>query len=294
MGKKKHGYVPEEEKPSLLDRILTNRALTIVVGIGIVAAFAGLAILIVTLLGGDELSRDDVDALAIPSPVGPPPEIGRSAAADVLTNKTWDEMTPAERELVESEVRRVFDNSEFRARNGFVEAVDVFRKDGETMASRTYPLIGTVGNEARATQTSFYCTGDDGTVRAFRYFIAPSARDFREGTTEEFPVAWSPILSGTSWDEVTDLGFREAGGSRLHGLELDFTLPGGDASDRVQYWFDVETARLIERGRIIEDDPESTEANWYRLQYDLLARPQIPSDMEQPPCVQEILATIAP
>jgi hypothetical protein len=207
-------------------------------------------------------------------------------------------MTPDERALVESEVRRVFDNSTFRASNGFVRAVDVYRREGRTQVSRTYPIIDAPGGQETASQTVFYCYygATDADVQAYRYIVSSVQRDFYPARPGEYPAAWSPILSGTDWSSVVDLGFRDADGLRLHGLELDYSLPTGQNAGvhrPVQYWFDVETARLIERGAILEDEA-STDKNWYRLTYDEPPPFDVPEELEKPTCVQDILATIAP
>jgi hypothetical protein len=296
VGKKKHREGADADAaPSKLDRIFASKPLTIVVGIVIVAVFAGLGILVVTLLGGADDPAND--ALRVPAPVGPPPDIGESAAADLLADKTWDEMNAEERALVEQEIRRVFDSSNFRARSGFVIAVDVFRKDGETIASRTYPELEAPGGRELATQTLFYCTEPDGSAETYRYFVSSSQSDFYKAREGQYIPAWSAVMSGTDWSNVTDLGFRNADGLRLHGFEVDYTSPVAESaavSERIQYWFDVESARLVERGRVIEGDDATTESNWYYLRYDELPPPIVPADLEQPPCVQEILATIAP
>jgi hypothetical protein len=259
-------------------------------------AFIGVGILIVTLMGGANDPSDEV-GLTIPEPIGPPAAIERSAAADILADKTWDEMTVEERALVRSEVERVFDDSTFRASNGFVKAVDIFRTNGETLASRIYTLFEAAGGQDTATQTIFYCDNGAGGTLTYRYIVSSNGNEFVEGTGREAPPPWSPIMTGASWDNVRDVGFREANGLTLHGLELDFVLPytsGENASGRVEYWFDVETARLMERGMVVADDPVTTEANWYRVKYDELLPPQVPAGLEQPPCVQDILAAIVP
>ena len=293
MGKRKRGQAEKPQEASLFDKIFANRYLTIGLGALVVVVFAGIGILVVTLLGGSDEPSDD-GGLTIPAPVGPPPEIGTSAASDLLRDKTWDEMTSEEQALVQSEVLRVFDTSTFRASNDFVEAVDVFRTDGSTLASRLYRLVEAPGGEDTATHTIFYCDDGNGGTKTYRYVASSLGTEFIEGQGNETPPPWSPIFSGASWENVRDLGLRDASGLTLHGLELDFTLPNTTDAGRVEYWFDIETARLIERGMVFADDPESTEANWYRLRYDELAPPHVPDGLEQPSCVQDILATVSP
>jgi hypothetical protein len=295
VGKRKRGKVEDVEEPSTIDRIFSNRYLTIGLGALIVLAFAGLGILIVTLLGGADPGSEG--GLRIPDPVGPPVAIERSAAADLLESKTWDDMTAEERTLVQAEVVRVFDDSTFRASNDFVPAVDIFRTGGATLASRLYREFEAAGGKDTATHTIFYCDDGNGGTKTYRYIVSSVGNEMIEGKGNETPPAFSPIFQGASWDNARDLGWRETHGLKIHGLELGYTLPGSAASgegEPREYWFDVESARLIEWGLVFPDDPKSTEANWYRLRYDELAPPQVPDGLEQPQCVQDILATVAP
>ena len=66
--------------------------------------------------------------------------------------------------------------------------------------------------------------------------------------------------------------------------------PCGDAagaSERIQYWFDVETARLVERGRIIEGRSEEHGSELVQAAGTTSFLPRIvPADLEKPPCVQ--------
>jgi hypothetical protein len=292
VGKRKRGSENEgPEKDGALERLLQNRPLAYVLGAAVVAAFAGLAILVVTLLGGDEIGTRP-QAASVPAPIGPPVYV-RSDAADLLESKTWDEMSAGERSLVEAEIRRVFDNSTFRASSGFVLASDVARVDGDTLVSRQYQPIETPGNvPALAERILVYCNEPKA---AYRYIISPLQADFAETSTAQSPKAWGTSLSGADFSQVRDLGFKESErtGRRLHGLELAFKIDPSVAQARpAQYWFDVETAQLAERGSITENDEASTQANWYYLQYDELPPITIPDSLEQPDCVRDILERV--
>jgi hypothetical protein len=261
----------------------------------VIAAFAGLGILIVSLLGGDDLSKPDSGAQA-PGAIGPPPEVPRSAAVDALENKTWDEMTADERALVESEARRVFDNSTFRATNKLVLAIDVYRQEGQTLASRQYREIEAAGGTEVAPQILFFCDAGQETEHVYRYILSSVQRDFYEAKPQQYQQSFSPILALTDWSEVRDLGIRnsEPSGRRAHGFELGYAIgQEGTPARRIQYWFDVETAQLLERGEVFPGDDIGTEQNWYRLRYDQYPPIIIPDDLEQPDCVKDVLAKIS-
>ena len=211
----------------------------------------GWRILVVTLLGGDDVGSRDDPEVTVPAPLGPPPDIGRSAAADALANKTWDDMTADERALVEQEVRpsvrQLHIPGEQRVcRRG--RCVSQGRRNA--CAARTYPEIEAAGGTARATQTLFYCTEEDGEppgVSIFHVFVAE--RLLRSRETGQCIPSWSVVMSRhglvqrrSTSDSVT----RTVSAAARSGARL--CSPVGDAagvSERIQYWFDVETARLV-------------------------------------------------
>lgn len=294
MGKKKRGEEVEPGSPGLLDRIMSNRPLSIAIGAVIVAAFAGLGILVVTLLGGDELSQSEA-ALRPTAPIGPP-VYERSAIADLFGEKSWDDMTDAERTSVKDEIFRVFDNSTFRAGNANILAIDVSRSDGDTLVSRQYFPIDTPGGDKAMAETMyFHCLSPEGTRTTHRYVVSPlqsdHSADIDEGITQP---AWDAILEGADWSSPVDLGFKtsERTGRKLHGLEMKFSLVAEEIEQgrATQYWFDAETAQLAERGSLFPDDQLNTEANWYYLSYDKLPPIILPDNLEQPTCVQDLRA----
>jgi hypothetical protein len=278
-----------------MDRVLANRWLTIGACAAIIVVSAGLAIGVVTLLGGDELSKAEGPLYRVPDPIGPPPEVPRSPAADVLETKVWDDMTADERELVEREAKRAFENVTFRTDNGFILGIDVYRREGKTLASRQYIAAQGVNGEDTGTATVFYCRDEADQVQGYRYLNSALGTDFFKGRdSDEFPPAWEPVMQNSLWDDVKDLGFRESdGGRRLHGFELGYRLiaTNTDEPQRVQHWFEVETAQLAERGAIYPEQKD-TDNNWYVLKYDELLPIVLPADLEKPDCVQEILAKI--
>ncbi|MBI5289704.1 MAG: hypothetical protein HY873_12095, partial [Chloroflexi bacterium] len=299
VGKKKFGYQPEAPQPGALDRLWDNRTFRIVGGAVIVAVFAIIAIAAVTLLGGDELSKSETRLLP-PTPSGAAPNLERSAAADTLANKTWDAMSEEERQLVESEVNRVFDAATFRASNEIVLGIDVFRRDGKTLVSRQYQQIETTpGEPALAEQTIVYCP-DGESWKPYRYIVTPIQKQMDERTPSQSPRPWNEVVSDIDWSSVTDLGWKDIGGRRAHGFDVRFNFAGGSTGDaqatpgaerRARYWFDVENARLLERGQITEDPDVERQAN-YSLDYRQPPDLHIPDDLEKPACVQEVLAQV--
>lgn len=299
MGKKKFGYQPEAPEPGAIDRLWDNRTFRIVGGAVIVVVFAIVAIVVVTLLGGDELSKSDT-RLAPPTPSGAAPELERSAAADVLANKTWDQMSDDERQLVESEANRVFDASTFRASNEIVLGIDVFRREGRTLVTRQYLQIdATPGEPALAEQTIVYCPEGE-SWKPYRYIVTPIQKQVDERTPAQSPRPWNEVVSNIDWSSVTDLGWKEIDGRTVHGFDVHFAFAGVSAGDaqptpgserRARYWFDVENARLLQRGQITGDADVERQAN-YTLDHRLLPDLRIPDDLEQPQCVQDVLAQV--
>ncbi len=292
MGKKKRGYSAEPKEPSRLDRLFANRAFAIGAGLIVVGAFAGLAVLVVTWFGGDELSAGDANLE--PTDVVAPAVYERSSIADVFGTKTWDEMTSDEQETVETEIRRVFDNSTFRASSDVIVAFDVHRVGGETLFSRQYIETETPGGDLALAETMYmHCRDDNDRRVTYRLIVTPVESLLSEDIDEAVQQpAWDAILDGTNWSGARDLGFKESTvtGRRLHGLDLPFALNPAQVEKRpTEYWFDAESAQLAERAIIVEGDEASTEGNWYYLSYDQLPPVIIPSTIEKPACVEGIL-----
>jgi hypothetical protein len=287
-----------DDGPSLVHRIAANRALTIAGAALVVVLFAGIGILIVTLLGGDELSEPDRrNLLPAPTVVGPPPEIERSAAADALSSKTWDEMSEEERRLVEEEVERVFANTTFRASNDLIVAIDVFRIEGVTDVSRQYVTVATPGEPTYGEQVTFYCEDPDtGSLLGYRYFASALETNLTIGRPDQFPRPWQTVLSDIDWSqEVVDLGFKEIENRRAHGFEVTFIFKGAPqatgAPRRVKYWFDVENARLLQRAETLVKKSDE-EHNTYTLDYGQVPAVSIPDHLERPACVPDLMAKV--
>lgn len=300
MGKKKRGQQDEPSAPSALDRVFENRRFRITLGAAVIVAFALAAILVVTVLGGADLGKSD-PLPKPPPPVGAGPQLERSAAADVLGAKSWDEMTEAERTLVQSEVNRVFDQDTFRATNDLIVAIDIFRDAGLTQMSRQYLRIETQnGKQALAQQLLFFCTQPDGTHLPYRYLLSPIQSEFAAPEASKYPRPWDRITADIDWSSVQDLGFDDVNGRRVHGFDVRYNfgsiegaVPPTGEERRTRYWFDVETAQLLRRGQIVEEDPETEARAAYTLDYSELPPIIIPDTLEKPACVHEILARVA-
>lgn len=247
--------------------------------VAVVAISAGVAIGIVTLLGGSDLSEAKPD-VEVPGPIGPAPEIERSAAADVLANKSWDEMTEDERSLVQSEMARVYETTDLRVRNEFILALDLARRDGETIAARRYTPVETPGGRTiAATITQFFCTNPDDPSTADVYEYGESPLQTPMARYKQRPVTERPLnrlLTAADWNTAEDIGFREIDGRRAHGFRMQFANTSGTGSFEWEYWVDVENARVLEVGP--QDDP-----NTYHIDYRQYA-PIVPPIDEDVPC----------
>ena len=111
------------------------------------------------------------------------PEIGRSAAADALANKTWDDMSADERTACRARSEtRVRQRATFRASNGFVVAVDVFSR-GRRNHGSAHCIPRSRRQEAkerRRRRRCSDCTERTARCRRYRYFTSSSQSDFYE------------------------------------------------------------------------------------------------------------------
>lgn len=296
MGKKsrlKHEAAEERDQPkppSFWDK----RWAQVMVGLAIVAVFAGIAILVVTLLGGDELSEPEAAKLPAPTPSGTQPPAPRSPVADLLAEKGWADMTQTEREAVVNEFVRAFHNAEFRTSNNLVLATDVWRRDGHTVASRVYFESGEPGPDGNIflyTRTSFFCDLPGGGFRAHRFLKSPAETQYELADPGTIPRAFDDTIVAVQWSRpVKDLGLTEINGRQARGFEVGFR-GDGDETANAQYWFDVETAQLLRR---VESLPEQADmdALGFTLRYDILPSIDISGAPETPACVQDIIDLI--
>lgn len=288
---KKRREDQEKRKP------LELSPLRIAIGVAVVVLSAAVAVTAFTLLGGASLSEGG-KTVKLP-PVGSPVAAERSAAADLLANKTWDEMSADEQALAESEFNRVFENTEFRASSARIIGIDIFRRDGHTRISRQYSQLkeGVPSNEGQDVAESliFYCPSDNSQIHAIRYDKTPLKTQVGEAIQEPRAQPWDIIISGINWEQgVSDLGWRDFEGMRLHGLRVVYNsnqpeVPGN--RKEADYWFDQETARLIQRQPVIPD--ANTEDQLYTLQWRALPTVEVPADQPRLDCVGDVLAKVA-
>lgn len=251
----------------------------VALGVAVVAVSAGIAVGVVTLLGGSELSEAK-PTVEVPGPIGPAPEIERSAAADVLAGKTWDEMTDEERALVRSEMERVYANTDFRVRSGLILALDIARREGRTVATRRHIPIETPGGRpAVATVTQFFCprVDDPGIADLYEYSASPiqtPTAQRRQRPTSEAPL--NPLLTSARWDTAEDLGFKEIDGRRAHGFRLQFTDQADGDQFESEYWVDTDNARVLQVGP--DEEPTTYHIDYRRYP------PIVPPLDEDVPC----------
>jgi hypothetical protein len=257
----------------------------VVGGVAVVLVSAGIAIALFTAFGGSSLSEEDPDTPELP-PLGAAPSLERSAAADLLEDKSFDDMTADELELVKSEATRVYADAEFRASNSFVRAIDVIRRDGHTVASRQYTIVETPGGTLANNEiTSFYCDSEvEGFIDIYRS-RSSIVRTNTEGLREqEGSQAFERIISATDWSDPTDLGYDEIDGRRVHGVEVKFAPLSGGEGLGWQLWFDVETAQLL---RNVDMNAPGAP---YTLRWGEVPRMVPVEELGTPPCYAQVYA----
>jgi hypothetical protein len=261
-------------------------------GAAVVALFAGIAIGVVTLLGGDSLSEPEAAQLPAPTPSGPQPPAERSSVADLLESKGWNDMTHEEREAAASEFVRAYHNAEFRTGNVQVLATDVWRRDGQSLASRVYFESGEPGPDGETflyARTTFYCDLPGGGFRAHRYLKSPTETQYELSDPGTVPRTFDDAVIAANWSgPVRDLGIEEIGGRQARGFELGFRGGGGDDTPSARYWFDVETAQLVQRAEVVEKE-ENIEKLAFTIDYSILPPIDISGASEVPDCVQDII-----
>jgi hypothetical protein len=217
----------------------------------LVAVFIGLGILLITLLGGASWGGDDNnDAPPLPEMTGDPPAIERSAAADLLENKSFDDMTPDEVRLVRDEATRVFGDAEFRVTSEVIYGIDVVRRNGHTVASQQYQLSDNTPNKdvVLAQIIQFYCSGDKaGFVQAYRVDKTPFQSAFRQEEKAVSTLPFEVLLANLDWTQVRDVGYRDVEGRRTHGAALPYLTPNNQGVVITIIWLDVENARVLRR-----------------------------------------------
>lgn len=286
MAKKKRGTTDDQAKDS--EPILPARFVLAVVVVAVVAGTAAFFIARSRSGGSSATPSGDPSsvALAIPSPVAPEPA-SRSAAADLLANKTLDAMTAAERDLVKNEIANAFGGGAFRATSAIVPAIDIYRVDGATRVSRQFKAGSPPGTGATVQSLVFYCDSPDGNIAAFGYTIAPGNVSSGGTTMKPHTQPFDALVSGLDWSQAKDLGFQTIAGHRTHGFEMPFTSPATGATIVSRDWFDVESARIVRREQAGGDDTAT-----YTFDWSVPAPVEIPAGQPVAACAEVFYNTV--
>jgi hypothetical protein len=259
---------------------------TALIGAGVVIASAVAAIVLFTAFGGSSVSEGDPERPDIPA-LGEAPVLPRSDAADLLESKSFDEMTADEIALVKAEAERVFGDGEFRASGNILGAeivVDIIRRQGQTIASRQYRFGPTADEDKLGLVETiiFFCPTADGGVDAYRADKAPLETQVRYDRQLADQQPYDKEFSAGDWSQPRDLGFDEVNGRRVHGVEV---LWGGTNAPW-QMWFDVETAQMLRRNEVTEEEGVADKA--YIFDYGRPPRIEPPPELDEPACLDEV------
>lgn len=276
----------ERDEPFELTR------LHIIAGVTIVAVFAGLAIAVFTFFGGADLSKSP-ERFDVPQPAGSEVEAPRSAAADLLGEKSFTDMTPDEIALVKAEVTRAFDNAQVRTTSAFAPlGIDLFRLDGVTRVVRTYQVAGTPsGKNSLVEAVFFYCDDASGNMNQYRFTQSELGSSANATQIARDQLPFDGTIKALDWSSPEDLGFKTIQGHRVHGVTMPYTIAGSGQVIRAENWFDVETARIIARKAIINENQSSDNVlrtfDWRQPQPIV-----IPKDRPAAPCSEAFYARL--
>jgi len=255
-------------------------------------AVAGVVIVILLVVrardggSGTATPPSAAGSLDIPSPIAAQ-SAERSAAADVLADKTLDSMTEADLDLVKAEIARAYENVIFRATSGLVPAIDIYRIDDHTRVSRQFNA-GAAPNENVTVQTLiFYCDAPDGSIAAYGYNVSPGDVRAASSSLKAQTQPFDALISGLDWSQAKDLGFREIAGHRTHGFEMPFASPATGKTTTARDWFDVETARII-----VNEQPEGGDQAAYTFDWSLLPPIEIPAGQPVASCADAFYASV--
>ena len=250
--------------------------------IGLIAAvvLAAVGVSVSMFVFGDLSSGGKSNLVDLPTPAGPEPA-ERSAAADLLADKSYADMTPEERDLLKGEVTRAFANAQFRASSAYVPAIDIFRLDDRTRVSRQFKAGTSPGGEAVLVETlTFYCDSPDGNISSYQYVRSPLGATSKAAGLRKWGSPFEGTIYGLDWTQATDLGFRTIEGHRVHGFEMPFNSPYSERTTLSRTWFDVESARMILREQPDTGGDEAT----YKFDWRQPAPVVIPPDQPVAPC----------
>jgi hypothetical protein len=253
----------------------------------VTAIVAGIAIVSLIRAVGESGSSSSP---ARPPGVGETLPSERSAAADVLASKDWMSMSDAERTLVHDETQRVYNDATFRAtQDGSDYPTDIFIRGGKTVVSRAYERTTLDnGKNVLGQALIFYCDKDPQTVTQHAYGSVPGNTQYgaKDGDTELRP--WQPVLTNAGWDVAKDLGFKDIDSRTAHGLEMPYHNPGQTETTQVEYWFENESARLVEFTALNPEGRATFSLNWAKL-----PPVTVPGDQPHPDCVDQIVQSVA-
>lgn len=258
----------------------------IIAGVSIVVLSASIAVGLVSYFGGSKLSKNDPN-LEAPSPLGPVPTAERSDAADLLSSKSFNDMTADELDIVKAGAAKAYENAQFRTTSSLAPlGVDIIRVDGVTRVARQYQVIASPGGASEVQQVLFfYCDDPSGKINAFRY--ATSSLGTQKGASQ-LPADQLPFgntVSGLDWSKPEDLGYQTIEGRRVHGVAVPYTVPISSRVIRAENWFDIENARLIARKSVQTDGPDNVLRTFdWRLPQPIL----IPADQPPAPCTEAL------
>jgi len=252
--------------------------------IGLIAAvvLAAVGVSVSMLVFGDLSRGDKSHGVDLPPPVGPE-TAERSAAADLLAEKSYADMTPEERDLLKSEITRAFANAQFRATSVIVPGIDVFRLEDRTRVSRQFRTGESPGGETVLVQTlTFYCDSPDGNISSYQYSVSPLGATSKATGLRKWGSPFEGTIYGLDWAQATDLGFKTVDGHRVHGFEMPFNSPYSERTMLSRTWFDVESARMILREQPDIGGDEAT----YTFDWRQPAPVVIPPDQPVAPCAE--------
>jgi hypothetical protein len=265
---------------------ITRRDVIIGLVAAVVLAAVGVTISMLILGPPDDGKSALLD---LPTPAAPEPTVEGNAAADLLANKSYDDMTQEERDTLKAAVTKAFDNAQFRASSLLVPAIDVFRIDGRTRASRQFKAASSPGGEAVVVETlTFYCDSPEGNINAFQYTVSPVGTSSKATVLKPFGAPFEGSLYGLDWSQAKDVGFRTVDGHRLHGFEMPFDSPSSGRTNTSRTWFDVDTARVILREQPDTGGDEAT----YTFDWSIPAPLVIPADQPVAPCSEAVFHRI--
>lgn len=265
-----------DERPSLLDKATVR----ILGGALLVLLFVGVGIGIVTLLGGDDLSKEDPEFPPIPA-LGEEPTAERSEVADLLESKSFDDMTEDEIKRIADEVVAVMANADVRFSSDATPAIDVWKRDGRTRAARAfrYREGAPGGGLVLETTTAFYCDAPEGMVDVYHVVSTGfDAEDKYERVSAESPP-FELVVRGLEWSEPADLGYREIDGRRAHGVGLRYKAQDNAEGVPAEHWFDVENARLLAYTETAGTTSFDFTVDWRKP-----PAIEVPSVLSTPPC----------